>query len=405
MPNLKKKLTVRSINSIKAGPKDIFVWDTEIPGFGLRVWPSGKKSFIYQYRNKHGRTRRPVIGQFNIVRPEQARRKALKWAADVQDGGDPSEKKQETRRADTFATFAERYMSEHARAKKKPRSVKGDESNLRNHALPALGNKKVAAITRADVSKLHYSMRDMPVTANRVLALLSKMFNLAERWGVRPDGSNPCRHVDRYPEKKLERFLSGDEMARLGQALNEAERTQTELPSAVAAIRLLIFTGCRLSEILSLRWDEGQVDFEQRCLRLPDSKTGAKLVHLSAPALEVLNGINRHEGNPYVIVGRNKESHLVNLRKPWYRIRKLAGLEDLRMHDLRHSFASVAAARGLSLPIIGALLGHSQPATTQRYAHLASDPLKQATDLIGAHIDAAMKGGKSEVVDLEARRK
>lgn len=400
MPTLKRKLTVRLVESIAPGEQDTFIWDAEVPGFGLRVWPSGKRVFIYQYRTRHRQTRRPVIGQYGPMRPEQARRIARQWAAEVQRGGDPGGERREAGRAPTVSALAERYMAEHALVKKRPRSARSDESNLRNHVLPALGSKKAAAVTRADIAKLHHSMRNTPGAANRVLALLSKMFNLAERWELRPDGSNPCRHIDRYPERKFERFLSMEEIGRLGAALAEAKQAQTEMPSAVAAIRLLIFTGCRLSEILTLRWDD--VDTDRSCLRLPDTKTGAKVVYLSPPALEVLNGIERQEGNPYVIVGREPGSHLVNLRKPWYRIRNRAGLEGVRLHDLRHSFASVGVASGLSLPIIGALLGHSQPATTQRYAHLADDPLQQASAAIGQRIAAAMSenGEEAEVVEL-----
>lgn len=188
----------------------------------------------------------------------------------------------------------------------------------------------------------------------------------------------------------MERFLSVDELARLGDALQEAERTKTELPSAIVAIRLLLLTGCRFSEIVTLRWDE--VDLERKCLRLSDSKTGAKTVHLSEPAIEALESVDRQPGGPFVIAGAKPGSHLVNLRKPWCRIRAMAGLDDVRIHDLRHSFASVAVAGGLSLPMIGALLGHSQPATTQRYAHLAADPLRQATNLVGTRIVSSMRG-------------
>lgn len=211
----KAKLTVRVVKSIKLGTTDTFVWDAEIPGFGLRVWPSGKRVFVYQYRNRHRQTRRPVIGLYGAITPEQARRIARQWAAEVQQGGDPGGERSEAAKALTIAQLADRYMAEHARPKKKSSSVRSDESNLRNHVLPALGPKKVAAITRADVAKLHHSMRKTPGAANRVLSLLSKMFSLAERWGLRPDGTNPCRHIDRYPERKLERFLSESELARL----------------------------------------------------------------------------------------------------------------------------------------------------------------------------------------------
>ena len=188
----------------------------------------------------------------------------------------------------------------------------------------------------------------------------------------------------------MERFLSNEELARLGDVLAEAERTRTDNPSAIAAIRLLLFTGCRRSEILTLKWEH--VDFEGQCLRIPESKTGSKTVYLSPPALEVLAGIDREERGPYVITGAKPGSHLVNLTKPWQRIRKKAELEGVRIHDLRHSFASMAVAGGLSLPVIGALLGHTQPATTHRYAHLAADPLKQAANLTGNRIAAAMAG-------------
>jgi integrase len=279
-------------------------------------------------------------------------------------------------------------MEEHAKVKKRPGSVQSDETLFRLHILPRLGSMKVNAIDRKDIAQLHHAMRDLPGAANRTIALLSKMFNLAEKWGLRSDGSNPCRHVEKYKERKIERFLSNEELAQLGEVLNEAERTQTEMPSAISAIRLLLFTGCRLSEILTLQWDE--VDTDNHCLRLRESKTGAKVVFLPPSAVEVLNAIERQDDNPHVIVGAKHGSHLVNLQKPWRRIRAKAGLEDVRIHDLRHSFASMAAASGLSLPMIGALLGHTQPQTTQRYAHLAADPMKEAAAVTGSRIAEAL---------------
>jgi integrase len=298
--------------------------------------------------------------------------------------------------------LAKRYLDEHARPKKKPSSIEADERNLNNHVLPALRQRPVAEVTRADIMRLHHQMRHAPGACNRTLALLSKMFNLAELWGLRPDGSNPCRHVEHYPENKLERFLANEELKQLADALAEAERTQLIAQSAIAAIRLLLFTGCRVGEILSLQWHH--VDEAGQCLRLPDSKIGAKVVHLNAPALEVLSRIGRKDGNPYVITGRG-DGPLGNLQRPWVSIRKAAGVEDVRIHDLRHSFASVGIAGGLSLPIIGKLLGHSQPVTTARYAHLANDPLKQATDMIGRRIAAAMAGKAAEVVEIGKGKK
>jgi integrase len=238
-----------------------------------------------------------------------------------------------------------------------------------------------------------------PGAANKCLALLSKMFSVAERWGWRPDATNPCRHVDRYKGQKPERFLSEKELAGLSDALAEAEREGTEGPYSLAAIRLLVLTGARLAEILNLEWSH--VDFERAMLFLPDSKTGAKVVYLSAPALEVLSNIPRLANNPHVICGEIEGAARVNLQKPWRRIRKRAGLDDVRLHDLRHSFASMGAAGGLSLPMIGKLLGHTQAATTERYAHLAADPIRAANEAIGERIAAAMKGEGGEVVNLK----
>ena len=396
------KLTNRTVAAIKPGDRDLFVWDDELPGFGLRVKPSGVKSYILQYRNQHNVSRRYTLGRHGVIGPEKARVKAKSLLAGVQDGADPATERREAREAPTVADLAERYMAEHARPKKRPSSARTDASNLRLHVLPALGRKRVAVVTRADIADLHHAMRETPGAANRTLALVSKMMNLAEKWDWRPNGANPCRHVDRYPERAMERFLSGDEIGRLGAVLSEAERTATELPSVIAAIRLLMFTGARLGEILNLRW--GQVDSERTCLRLPESKTGAKVIHLNAPALEVLNGIER-DGSPWVIAGRDPDKPLVNLRKPWHRIRAKAGLEGVRLHDIRHSFASIGAAGGLSLPIIGALLGHTQAATTKRYAHLAADPLKQAADMIGKRIAAAMRGDSGEIVELNGTKR
>jgi len=210
------------------------------------------------------------------------------------------------------------------------------------------------------------------------------MFTLAEKWGERPDGSNPCRHVEKYAELKRERMLSTDEFGRLAEALREPGHS----PYVVAAIKLLIFTGARLSEVLGLKWD--YIDIDRGEARLPDSKTGAKTLHLPAPALAVLAGVPPMAGNPFVIVGHIRGAHLVNIEKPWRGIRKAAELDGVRIHDLRHAFASVAASSGMGLPIIGKMLGHTQAATTHRYAHLASDPVKAAAATTAGRIAAAM---------------
>ncbi len=390
------KLTKRIVEAAQPNSdRELILWDTELPGFGLRVWPSGKRVYILKYRTSDGHQRKATIGQHGPLTTVKARTRALKWLSEAKHGGDPAGSALETRRAPTVGQLAQRYIEEHARAKKRPASIEADERQLRLYVLPALGRKKVASVTRADVAHLHHSMRQKPISANRCLALLSKMFNLAEKWDLRPDGTNPARHIERFRENRRERFLSNEELANLGKTLAEAETERIELPSVIAAIRLLLFTGCRRSEILTLRWDS--VDFERGCLQLLESKTGSKTIHLSAPALNVLANLERIDDNPYVIVGAKPTTHLVNLTKPWMRIREQAGLNGVRLHDLRHSFASVAAAGGLSLPLIGALLGHTQPQTTARYAHLAADPLRQANDLVGKRIAAAMEPAQGKL--------
>jgi integrase len=287
-------------------------------------------------------------------------------------------------------------------AKRKPSTAREYRRLLNKVILPSLGNRRATEVERSDIAQLHHKMGKTPYQANRVLALLSKLFNWAELHGYRPDGSNPCRHVERYREKKRERFLSDAELAKLGEVLLITELEHSSSPFVIAAVRLLLFTGARLGEILGLRWDD--VDFERAILRLSDSKTGPKVLYLNAPTLEVLSTIPRIEGNPFVICGERKGAHLVNLEKPWRRIRAAANLENVRIHDLRHSFASVGAAGGLSLPMIGKLLGHTQAATTERYAHLAADPVRAANEAIGRHIAAVMKGdaeGSADVVKLE----
>jgi integrase len=394
------KITKRLVDSTHPGEKDIYIWDDELAGFGLRVKPTGVKSYIIQYRNAHSRSRRITVGTHGVFTPDQARTQARQLLVEVERGGDPAEDKQIGRKAPTLQEVADRYMKEHATVKKKPRSIKEDRRLLDKVILPYFGSRKLADITRPDIAKFHHSQRAAPYQANRAIALLSKIFNLAEKWGLRTDGTNPCRHIEKYKEEKKERYLTPEELSRLGVVLADTEATKQELPQAIAAIRLLIFTGCRLSEILTLKWEH--VDLELREMTLPDSKTGKKTVQLAGPALEVLRNISRLVGNPYVIPGEKAGQHLIGLPHIWQRIREKAGLPDVRIHDLRHSFASSAAQAGMSLPFIGALLGHRELATTNRYVHLMSDPLKQAAEKVANRIDEAMKSPPQKQRKAEA---
>jgi integrase len=338
-----------------------------------------------------------TLGRVGEMTVQQARTRALEVLAAARRGEDPSGERLASFQSPTLADLAERFLREHARVKKKPSSVETDERIWKIHILPDLGRLKVVDVTRADVSRLHARMARTPYQANRVLAVLSKAFNLAEVWGWRVGGSNPCRHLERYREERRERFLSGDELSGLSAVLTQAEQAKWESPFAIAALRLLILTGCRVGEIVKLRWSE--VDFDRRCLRLADSKTGKKTIYLNAPALEILADLERAPTNPYVVQGDRSDGHLVGLTRVWFRLRRRAGLDDVRLHDLRHTFASFGAGTGLSLPILGKLLGHTQAVTTQRYAHLAAAPMQEAAERIGATLGAALAGRpKAEVI-------
>ena len=403
----KVKLTKRSVDAASAGEKRYALLDTELSGFKLYVHPTGRKSFHLRYRVGGGRgatIREPKIGDVGTITVDAARSIALDWLTEVRKGGDPAADRTEKRAAPRMNDLFQRYLAEHAGPHKKASSVRQDETNIRNYLGPILGTKKVSDVARNDVAALHKTLADKPYQANRALSLLSKMFVLAEVWGYRPDGTNPCRHVKKYAETKRKRFLSISELSALGDTLRRAELGElgAVTPSAITAIRLLLLTGARKGEILGLRWD--WIDFGAGRANLPDSKTGEKTITLGPAALQLLSELPRVDGNPHVIVGGRTGAALVNLKDPWRTIRQAADLDDVRIHDLRHSFASVGAASGMSLPVIGALLGHTQAATTQRYAHLSDDPLQAAAGAISDKIAAAMTGGGADVVSMRRPR-
>jgi integrase len=416
------KLTKRLIDGLATPESDTLLWDDGLPGFGLRVRPSGRRAFVVQYRTADGRQRRRTIGTYPVLTVEQARAQAREWLSGAQRGQDPALTRDRNRAATTVAKLCERFLEGHADLHKKASSATEDRRLIERYIKPVLGQQRAPSVTHDDVERLHKSLRETPYQANRMLALLSAVLNQAEpeMRAARPDWMNPCRRVRRFKEEKRRRYLAPAELARLGEALTEAEQDgavklvqpdgsviEEAVPKeAVVAIRLLVFTGCRRSEILSLPWSA--VDLDGRRLRLDDSKTGAKDVYLAPPAVAVLQAIEPSEGNPYVIPGRKKGAHMQELKGAWQRVRARAGLDDVRLHDLRHSFASMGAGVGLSLPIIGALLGHTQAATTQRYAHLASDPLREAADLVGQRLaDALGRAGAApdSVVPLASKRK
>jgi integrase len=383
------KLTKRVVDAAEGRAREYFIWDADLPGFGLRVLPSGRKRYIIQYRAGR-RSRRISLGPSTVLACEQARGRAITIIAATKNGEDPAARRQADRRAITVKELAERFEKEHIDLRLKPSTAKGYKRLLERFVIPRLGNHRVIEVTRADVAQLHHDLRHIAYDANRCLEMISKMFNLAEMWGLRPDGSNPRKHIKKYPEEKRERFLSAAELRRVGEVLREMEQEGIELPSAIAAVRLLILTGCRLGEIMALKWE--YVDVPGKALRRPDSKTGAKVVHLGQPAIEVLAKVDRVEKNPWVIVGTKPGARLADLQPFWQRVRARAGLKDVRIHDLRHTFASTAVAAGQGLPMIGKLLGHTQVQTTARYAHLAADPVKEAVNRVASDLARAIGG-------------
>ena len=374
------KITKRTVDALKPHERERVVWDDDLKGFGVRVHPSGRKVFIVKTRYG-GRVIKMTIGPHGAVSPAYARVRAAEIVTDARAGKNPAGRRS---RALTMRDLGKRFLNDYVPDHCKPSTAEEYRRSVKLFIDPRIGNLRVPDVQRSHIAALHHDMRETPYQANRTLGVLSKIFNLAELWELRPDGSNPCRHVKRFKEEKRERFLSDQEYQRLGSTLREIEAEGLETTSAIAAIRLLMLTGCRLSEIQKLRWEH--VDLDAGELRLPDTKTGAKVVHVGDPAIAVLRGIDRQEDGPWVIAGRKPGNHLTDLQHPWRRIRARAGLEDVRIHDLRHSFASGGLLVGEGLPMIGKLLGHTQVQTTARYAHLANDPVKSAANRIASRI-------------------
>ena len=413
MTSAAKKITKRTVDSLKAG--DV-VWDGDVRGFGVRC-QRRDKTYVLKCRYQ-GRQRWLTIGKHGSPwTPEKARKEAVRLLGLVADNKDPAQARDEAKKDLTVTELCDLYVAEGC-SLKKPSTIANDRGRIERHIKPLLGRKHCRHVTKGDVEQMRNNIAagktaaDIKTggygraivtggkgTANKAVSLLGAIFSFAVDRRIRPD--NPAHGVRMYPNKRHERFLSSAELTRLGQALTEAESNGTN-PFAIAAIRLLLLTGARRGEILSLRWEN--VDFDRAYLRLLDSKTGQKLIPLGAPALSVLEALPRVSVNPHVLPGSREGQPLVNIAKVWRAVRQAAGLDDVRLHDLRHSFASVGAAGGDSLLVIGKVLGHTDTATTARYAHLADDPLRTAADRISKTIAAAMAGENSTVVTLPKRK-
>ena len=420
----KPKLNSGMVDRLEARARDYVMWCGGLRGFGVRVRPSGRKSFIVQYDYK-GRSRKVTVGTFPTLTVDQARKKATELLAKVQLGEDVAAKPVGEENP-TVAELCDEYLKRGCGHKKASTKVT-EKGCIELHIKPLLVHRRVKDLKRRHIEDFFSAVAAGETAMNKVIdgkRIIVKGGEGAARRTVRLFGGiltyaigreyiseNPRRGVKIGKDNANERYLYGDELRRLGDALREAETaglpwqfnegaktkhrpknadTLREVidPYALDAIRLLLLTGCRLGEILTLEWS--QVDLERGFLRLPDSKTGKKNVILGAPALKLLADIPRVRDNPYVIVGETKGKPRSDLKRPWRRVTAHAGLQGLRLHDLRHSFASMGAASGMGLPIVGKLLGHASPSTTARYAHLADDPLRRASDSIANSINAAM---------------
>ena len=383
----KKTLTNRAVAALKV-ERDMVYWDRDLPGFGVRVYPGGGKVYIAQAREPDKTTRRVTVGRHDVLNADQARQRAAFIITRIRAGEDPVPLPLAARfnGGRTVADLAERYLEEHAAVRIKPRTQLRVRGMLNNHILPALGRMPLEAVERSDIVEFHQKLSDRPVTANKCVKVLSHMYRLGAGWGLVPEGFNPCRSVEKYPEQSRERFLTDAEFTRLGRVLDEAVDSGAAPLTAVTAIRLLMLTGCRKSEILTLRWSD--VDLDAGELHLADTKTGPRAVQLPPTAVVLLEALPRRKDSPWVFPGNDRDGRYSGggLDHAWRTVRTAAGLEDVRLHDLRHSFASRALALGETLPVIGKLLGHSDIETTARYAHLAHDYIHETAERIAESI-------------------
>jgi integrase len=419
------KISRKALADITPGDKPVIYYDSALKGFGLKVTPTGAKSWILEYRPGAGgrgvSKKRIKIGTLVSHSPEAAREEASRTLARVRLGSDPAASRSDERKGQTLAEVAENWLAAHVLVKRKPKTYGEYKLAVERYINPVLGSIKFALVSPSDVSRLQaHIVRGKAnkgngghTMANRALATLSSIYGWAQDQELIADGLNPVKRIERFKENQIERFLTSEEIGSLAAALIEAETTgipydvdgtKTKAKHAakpenrhtiygehaVAAIRLYLFTGCRRSEILNLMWKD--VDLERGILFLPDSKTGKKPVILSAQAHAILSNLTRV--GKYVIAGASAgekdETPRSDLDRPWKAVTARAGLNKLRLHDLRHTYASIGAGGGQGLPIIGKLLGHKNMTTTQRYAHLDTDPMRRVAGFIGDHITRAM---------------
>lgn len=415
----KIKLTKRSVDALATSDRRRIIWDREIKGFGVRLETTGAKTFVVRYRAGGGRRaprRQMNIGRFGTVTVEQARSDAKRVLGQVAQGKDPVKERTAARRALTVKELCELYLDQGV-GHKKASTLATDRGRIKRHIIPLLGNRQITNVGTADVEKFMRDVADGKTarttktklrgkavvqggrgTAARTVGLLGAIFTFAVRRQLLSD--NPAHGVKRYPDGRNETYLSIEDIRKLGSVLSELEH-EGENPTGIACLRLLALTGARKGEIVKLRWDE--VDFGTHCLRLRDSKTGAKIIPLGEVASSLIANQPKLARSIWVFpsLKTNGETPFLGIEKIWKKVRLKLEMPTVRIHDLRHTFASVGVAEGASLPIIGAILGHREVSTTQRYAHLADNPIRAATDLISSQIECALSGENAMKSEIE----
>jgi integrase len=379
------KFTKSYIETLKINNKPYEVWDTEIKGLGCRVHPSGKRTYYFLYRLHKGTSKQRLkVGVHGSITCDIAREIVRRWTGDIARSIDPKEhsKKLEIKEKQsiTMEAFLTLFTEKHKKVHNKESTIDRDAYRLKGVLVPFLGKMKVSDVTGEHILKLQEHLKNSPIQFNRCNSILSKAFSLAELWGYRPKNSNPCFGIQKYPEKKKERFLTNAELATLNEILNRQEVVKLSSPYSIAAIRMLMYTGCRSGEILNLKWSD--VFLTEGYLHLKDSKTGEKTIPLNESAKAILGNLRQQKGNPYIFVGEKPGTCLTTLKTAWTKVRRLAGLEEVRIHDLRHTFASLAIKQGVDLYTVSKLLGHKNIATTTRYAHLEMKQLLKATNVV-----------------------
>lgn len=379
----KIKLTKTVVDAARPQSQDVELRDTVVPGFLCKVTPAGRKVFMLQYRTNSGVRRKPALGQFGELTVEQARSLAQDWLAEVRRGGDPGNQKTEARKAPTIKELCTRFMEDHSKLHNKPSTQKSYQYQIDCYIIPAFGSKKAHEVTRPDITALMKRLEKSPTQANRVLSCVRKMFNLAELWGYRPDGSNPCRLVPKYPEKGSTRLITDEQMVSLFAYLDRAEAERLEHPIYLLAVRLQFEFAARMSEVLLLQWD--WLDLPNGRAVWPDSKTGNMSKPLNEEAQRLLSNARRYGNSPYVcpaIRDHGKPLSPGSYYQAWRRFLDRAGVPKVGTHGIRHRSATDIANSGIPVKVGMALTAHKTVAMFMRYVHTEDDPVRKAAELV-----------------------